>query len=233
MINNPALTGSKTRLLIVLLTGLVLPLSLGAEEHDQAETWDGLVQIEDTDVAAVFLNPDADFSVFKRVAILDPHVAFRSNWQRDQNRGRSRNVSASDVERIKSDVAELLMEVFTERLEAAGYDIANYVDEDVLILRPAIVDLDITAPDTRRSGRDRTYTASTGSATLFLEMFDALTGDLVGRAVDRRTARRGGGFATRANRVTNRADARREFRRWADQLVAFLDQHYVKPESGD
>ena len=54
-------------------------------------------------------------------------------------------------------------------------------------------------------------------------MFDALSGDLVGRAVAR------GGFATRSNRVTNRAGARREVQRCEDQLISFLDAHYLKP----
>lgn len=212
---------------------LALPLYLPAQEEAEDPTsWDGLVEIEASSVGAAFINPEADFGVFRRVGILEPHVAFRSNWQRDQNRGRrSHNVRASDVERIKSDVAALFMDVFTEQLEAAGYAVVNYVDDDVLILRPAIIDLDITAPDTRRAGRSRTYTANAGAATLFIEMFDSLTGDLLGRAIDRRSARRGGGFAVQANRVSNRAAARREFRVWANTLIEFLDQHYVKAEA--
>ena len=212
---------------------LILPLSLPAqEETDPATSWDGLVEIEASRLAAAFIHPEADFGVFRRVAILEPHVAFRSNWERDQNRGRrSHNVRAGDVERIKSDVAAIFMDVFSEQLEAAGFAVVNYVDEDVLILRPAVIDLDITAPDTRRSGRSRTYTANAGAATLFIEMFDSLTGDLIGRAVDRRSARRGGGFAVQANRVSNRAAARREFRVWADALIEFLDQHYIKAEA--
>jgi hypothetical protein len=207
---------------------LVMSAALQAEEHDAATTWDGLVAVEDSNAAAAFIDPAADFSVFRRVSVLEPHVAFRSNWQRDQNRSRSRNVRASDVERIKEDVAGLFMDVFVERLEAAGYDVVNFADEDVLVIRPAIIDLDITAPDVRSSGRSRTYTANTGAATLFVELFDSLSSDLIGRAVDRRTAGRRGGFATQSNRVTNRADARREFRVWADKLIEFLDQHYIK-----
>jgi hypothetical protein len=59
-------------------------------------------------------------------------------------------------------------------------------------------------------------------------LFDSLSGEIVGRAADRRGARNTGGFATASNRVTNRADARREFRVWAGTLVAFLNSHYVE-----
>ena len=206
------------------------PISGLAQDDEKPSTWDGLVQIEDSAVYSAFINPEADFGAFSRVGILEPHVAFRSNWQRDQNRSRSRNVRTSDMERIKNDVAGLLKDVFTEQLEAAGFEVVNYVGDDVLLLRPAIIDLDVTAPDTQRAGRSRTYSAGTGAATLFLELFDSATGDLLGRAIDRRTAGRSGGFATVSNRVTNRADARREFRAWADKLIEFLDQHYMKAE---
>ena len=73
-----------------------------------------------------------------------------------------------------------------------------------------------------------TYTASPDAATLVLELFDSITGDLIGRADDRRAARGVTGFQTVANRVTNRADARREFGVWADELVEFLDSHYME-----
>jgi len=217
---------------LALASLLIAPLSLNAQENDEDATWDGLVRVEDSDVATAYLDPDADFSVFQRVGILDPYVAFRSNWQRNQNRSRSRNVNANDVARIKEDVASIFMTEFTERLEAAGYEVVNYVGEDVLILRPALIDLDITAPDVRRGGRSRTYAASTGAATLFIELFDSMSGDLIGRAVDRRAAGRRS-FAIQANRVTNRADARREFRAWADTLIEFLDAHYIKADAAE
>lgn len=217
----------------VLGLGLLIALApvIGfAQDDEEPLTWDGLVAVEESAVHAAFINPDADFSVFSRISILEPHVAFRSNWRRDQNRSRSRNVSANDMDRIKSDVAGLLKDVFIDQLEAAGYEVVNYAGDDVLVLRPAIIDLDVTAPDTRSAGRSRTYTASTGAATLLLELFDSTTGQILGRAIDRRTAGRSRGFATASNRVTNRADARREFRAWADKLIEFLGQHYMKTE---
>jgi hypothetical protein len=212
-----------------LLVFLSVPAVGSAQEEEANVSFDGLVPVEESRVHMAYIDPNADFSVFQRVAILEPHVAFRSNWQRDQNRSRSRNVRASDVERIKEDVASLFKDVFAEQLEAAGFEVVNYADEDVLLLRPAIVDLDVTAPDVRGAGRSRTYTASGGAATLYLELFDSISGDIIGRAADRRGSGRGG-FATRSNRVTNRADARREFRIWADKLIEFLNEHYVEAE---
>ena len=106
---------------IVLLLFLLVPLAGQAQDEEATVTFDGLVLVEDAEVHAAFIHPDADFSVFKRVAILPALVAFRSDWQQRQNRGsRSRNVRASDMERITEDVADLLNDVFIEQLEAAG-----------------------------------------------------------------------------------------------------------------
>ena len=212
---------------LVVLPIILVPALANADEGEAEVSWDGMVALEETESAVAYIDPYADFSVFRRVSILDPHVAFRSNWLRDQNRSRSRNIRASDVERIKNDVGELFVSVFTEQLETAGYEVVNYVDEDVLIVRPAIIDLDITAPDIRTSTRSRTYAADAGAATLVVELFDSMSGDLLGRAVDRRTARSTGGWMMSSNRVSNRSAARREFRAWADRLVGFLDAHYV------
>ena len=222
-------TISTIALLLSSLLLAVAPSALAAEEKAGAEperSFDNLVAVEDATVNMAYIDPDADFSVFKRVAILEPYVAFRSNWQRDQNRSRSRNISARDMERIKTDVATLFERVFTERLEAAGYEVVDMANEDVLLLRAAIIDLDITAPDTRTSGRSRTFTASTGAATLYIQLFDSLSGDIIGRAADRQAVRRASGTINWSNSVTNSADARRLIGGWADNLVGFLDAHY-------
>lgn len=217
--------------LCALLTAILgfSPLAFSEEAAvDNSPFDDDLVPVEDARMAKAYIDPRADFSVFKRVAILEPLVAFRSNWQRDQNRSRSQNVSARDMERIKADVATLFERVFTERLEAAGFPVVDVAGDDVLILRPAIIDLDITAPDTRSAGRTRTFTTSTGAATVYIELFDSITGEMIGRAADRQSVRSAGGRLSWSNSVTNSADARRMVGVWADRLVKFLQEHYQK-----
>ena len=227
--------GIIAKIAVAVMASITLSnVAVAADADESLARFDGLVPVEDARVAMAFVNPDADFSVFKRIAILDPYVTFRSNWQRDQNRNRSRgtgSVRASDMERIQADGAAIFRDVFIERLEAAGFHVTNDGGDDVLVLRPAIIDLDITAPDVRSAGRSRTYTATNGAATLYIELIDSLTGDIIGRAADRQAARRAGGMMTWNNRVTNRAEARRMFGRWADKLIEFLqEQYWVKAE---
>lgn len=59
------------------------------------------------------------------------------------------------------------MEVFQEELEASGgYPVAETVDDDVLLLRPVIVDLLVTAPDVPVAGRVRQHTSSSMAANI-------------------------------------------------------------------
>jgi len=217
-----------TAIVLMFLTGVVF-----AQDDEGGTTFDGLQRVEGARVGAAYIDPTADFSEFRRVAILDPFVAFRSNWQRDQNRSRSRNINSRDMDRMKADMEAVFRDVFTQRLEAAGFQIVNETDYDVLVLRPAIIDLDITAPDVQRAGRSRTYSASGGAATLYLQLVDSVSGDVIGRAIDRSVARSAGGHVSWTNRVTNLGDARRMMGRWADILVEFLTTHYVQPSAED
>ena len=63
----------------------------------------------------------------------------------------------------------------------------------------------------------RTYVASAGQMTLYMEMYDSATSTLIGHVVDPEAGDTGG-IAMAANRVTNSAEARRILHRWAKLL---------------
>ena len=207
---------------------LVFAASPAAVAEDTGSQFENLVPVDDAKVAVAYIDPNADFSVFKRVMILDTFVSFRSGWERDQRRGtRGTRISARDMERIKSRVSELFNSVFVEVLEADdGFEIVSEPDYDVLLVRAAIIDLDVTAPDTSAAGRSRTYTADSGAATLYIELFDSVSGQIVGRAFDRQGARNPGNMMRWTSRASNTADARRVFRGWANTFRGFLESHY-------
>lgn len=203
-------------------------LTATAFADDSNPQFENLVLVDDSQVAKAFVDPNADFSVFKRVMMLDTFVAFRSGWERDQRRGtRGIRITASDMERIKTRVSELFNSVFIEVLEENdGFEVVTEPDYDVLLIRAAIIDLDVTAPDTSTAGRSRTYTADSGAATLYIELYDSVSGQIIGRALDRQAARNPGSVMRWTTRASNTSDARRVFRGWATQLRTFLDSHY-------
>ena len=83
------------------------------------------------------------------------------------------------------------------------------------------LDLQITAPDLMTPGMEQTFVASAGSMTLYLELLDGKTGDLIARVIDPEAAD-DGGMAQVANAVTNLADFDRIVQRWAQLLNAHL-----------
>ena len=213
-------------------------LFAGPSFAQDAETgaFDGLVKVEGAKVDLASIDPDADFSVYKRVYIAEPWVAFVKNWKRTQNSSRygaGNRVSDRDMEKIKADVATLFKEVFTEKLVEDGkLTITDEAGEDVLFIRPAIIDLDVTAPDIMTPGRSRTYTTSAGAATLYIELYDSVSGAIIGRAADRRTARNSSHRMTWSSKITNQQEARRMFSIWAERLAAFLEDHFTaSPEA--
>jgi hypothetical protein len=127
------------------------------------------------------------------------------------------------MERIKANVKELFIEVFTEELEKGGYQLANERAEDVLMVKPAIIDLDVVAPNTLNTGVTRTFSESAGSMTLYVELYDSVTDDLLAKALDAKSDRSPGWIQYQTG-PANRAAAIKMMQPWAEALVQGLDQ---------
>ena len=181
-------------------------------------------------LAVVYAEPGANLSQYNRVYLTEPFISFKKNWQRDQNRGVSTRVTTRDMDRIKKNVAEIFMEVFKEELADGGYELATERAEDVLIVKPAIIDLDVNAPDTMSAGRSNTYTHNAGSMTLYLELYDAETDDLLAKALDP-TADRQSAFMQWQTGPANRAAGKRMMKPWAVALREGLDR--AREHTGD
>jgi hypothetical protein len=191
-----------------------------AAEKPPEVTHDGLHLVHDTKLAMVYVKPGVDFSVYKRIALLDCGVAFRKNWQRDQNQSDPFAVSKKDMDEIRTSLAALFGEIMRDELTNHGQiPLVDTAAEDVLILRPAIVDLDIAVPKAvdMAPGRGRTFATSAGEMTLYMELYDGATGALIARLADREQGRDWGRMMWQ-NAATNRAEAERIIRGWAVTL---------------
>ncbi|MFV8817267.1 hypothetical protein [Haliea sp. E17] len=192
-------------------------------------TFDGLEPVPEAKFATVYKKPGADLSIYKTYGVAPCEVAFRKNWLRDQNQNRidlTNRVTKKDVDRIKTQLGEMCTETFTKALQAPPpYTLVEEFTEgeEVLVLAPAIINLDINAPDIMSPGISRSYTTQSGEMTLLLELKDATTGDVLYRIVDRQKD-----FDDMqlqwTNSVTNRADAQRILNRWGKELRDGLDK---------
>jgi len=222
----------------IITIALAFALTLTAHQNLQAAedeipefTHDGLQRVIDSKAALAYVKPGADFSAYDQVMILDCFVAFKKDWQKDYNRDQislSSRVTDKDMERIRNDMAEAFREVFVEELaENDGYEIVDVPAGAVLLIRPAIIDLVASAPDTRSAGRSYTFVDSAGAATLYIELYDSVSGEILARAIDRK-ADRSHGMMQWTTQGSNRVDAKRILRTWAGWLRERMDEVHAR-----
>jgi hypothetical protein len=212
------IAGSGLRTILGAVLAAALCAACATESRLPDVTHDGLERVKGSRVARAWVKPGVDFSQYTEVGLLDCFVSFRRNWRMNHPGVRTR-----DMERIKRDLASEFRSVFTQELENGGYPVVTDAAEHMLLVRPAIIDLNVAAPDTNTSGRSDSFTASPGQMTLVIELFDSVSNEILARAIDRRTARNVGNIQW-TTRGTNRDAARRILRRWAGLLVAKLDE---------
>jgi hypothetical protein len=189
---------------------------------------DGLVRLEDAKADVVWVLPGVDFSVYKRIALAEPQIAFRDNYMSDINSGRMLyRIDEKDMMAMVSKGKELFYEEFSDELTKGGYTLVNEPAEDVLLVKAAILDLDVAAPDVayRSAGWVEVYSEGAGSATFVIELYDSVTGQIITRAVDsKRDYSDIAAWRMPRTRTSNIADARSAFSDWARMLVNGLER---------
>jgi hypothetical protein len=203
-----------------------LLLAAPARGAEPAPNDDGLVKVQVKNVDSVLRRPGVDWPTYTKVKIAPVQVSFSKSWNpRDYG---SFGLRTSDVDRIRRDLANLTLQVFSKVLGEGGYTVVQEAGEGVLEIEPNIVNLFINAPDTMDAGRSRSYVLSAGEMTLALELRDSVTGTLLAQARDRK---RGPEHSTLqvSNRVVNRQEAERALRSWAGQLKTALDSARSAP----
>ena len=192
-----------------------------------AATHDGLMLANKSPFDSLYLKPGVDLAAYSQIRLEPCTVAFKANWLRNQNavpRGLSYRITEEDMEAIKGRIAESCDRHFTDALsDESRYSLVtdDRVEGPVLEIRPAIIDLDIRAPDVDAPGIHRTYTTSFGEMSLRLEMFDAASGEILSRVNDRQRDFESE-YLQWTNRATNMADVNRFLRRWRDDLLEGL-----------
>ncbi len=192
---------------------------------------DGLHLLKNTKVRVAYAKPGVNLDQYTKVKILDCYVQFKKNWKKDYNLnevGLDGRVQDKDMVVIKQRLAAEFKKIFTKELQTkGGYQVVDDVGPEVLLIRPAIVNLDVAAPDlVTYAGFKRVFVNSPGQMTLFMELYDSATSELLVRVIDPQQSNWGG----EASRVSNKAAADQILRRWADLLRSHLGD--VKQNTG-
>jgi hypothetical protein len=169
---------------------LVLLCSAAGAQVITDVTEDGLVRVPSSRKAGVYRLPDATFAQYRRVMLEPATVAFRKNWDRKNLDRLDTGLKPSERQRIADDMALAFHEeLVAELVERGGFTLAEAPAPDVLLIAPAITELDITAPDAGSTPGSRSFVRTAGSMTLIVELRDAASGVTVGRIIDFEKAR--------------------------------------------
>ena len=221
MFATPKLTRA---VLYTFLTAIFASPALATEQLPEVDS-DGLHLVKGSEARVAYRRPGADLAQFDKVMILDCYVEFKEHWEKDYNLnqvGLSGRVTHKDVARIKDNLAAEFKKVFTSELTKGGHPVVNEPGPGVLLLRPAIINLDVAAPDIMRASRGNTWVSSAGEMTLYLEVYDASSSELLARIIDPQADIEA--TAKPADTVTNKAAADRILRRWASRLSDHLSE---------
>jgi hypothetical protein len=182
-------------------------------------TADGLVRVPSRSAGGVYRAPGAPFVQYKRFIVEPLTVDFIKNWRKHHP-----DVSDREVRRMRDEAARMFAEEFSEVLiEEGGYTMADAPGEDVLLVAPAVTELDVPAPE-NDTVETRSLSPRRPSMTLTGELRDAATGKLVGRVIVIEPGERYAGDALRpANRITNAHELSIVYSRWARMLREALD----------
>jgi hypothetical protein len=221
----------KSARMLVSVAAACLALALLPHEGYSANTpapevtKDGLHLYKQTDRRLAYVKPGATFTQYKRVALLDCYVEFSKEWVKDYNRDQrdpSRQIRESDLDRAKTALQADFKKIFTEELQKDGrYQVTDSSGPDVLVLRPALINIQVNAPDLMSAGRSTTFVESAGAMTIYLELWDSQSNTILARVVDGQVDP--AVYGQVSSSVTNRAAADRLLRKWADELRSRLD----------
>ena len=219
---------ASTALFVASLFVLNAPAAQAADQQWEQTSPEGLQLTRTLPYGAIYMKPGATFEQYKRLALLDCFVQFAKDWQRNYNQNEpdlEMQVSQGDMNRIKTELAAEFKRVFTEELQTdGGYEIVDIAAPDVLILRPAILNLIVNAPEIDTAPpMSGSVVASAGQMTLYLELWDSTTNKILARVIDTEADQGQGGLAEAGNSVGNKEAADRILKNWADRLRKALE----------
>lgn len=187
---------------------------------------EGLVPVRSWLLDQLYLRPGIDLAGYRKIMIDPAQVEFRPDWNRDfaDPHARLRRLSQDAVDRIGRDTAANMERALADAFRGRGYEVVSAPGPGVLRLSPSVADLYVNAAeDLMTGGTTRSFTKDVGEATLVLDARDGASGELIGRIVDRRTARETKGQqipdVLRTSEVSNNLWFDQSFRRWAADCI--------------
>jgi hypothetical protein len=213
-----------------LLAATLLVAASPALADDQswpAQSQDGLTLRKTLEHGAVYIKDGADLSQYKSVGLLECYVQFAKDWAREYNENEpdlTLQITPEVEKRIATWLSEEFNKDFVKELSKNNdFQIVTQQGPGVLMLRPALMNVIVTAPDLNAPTPSAEIVTSAGQMTLYLELWDGGTSTLIARVIDGEADNSWGGMGVQADSVSNKAAADVMLDNWADRLRKGLD----------
>jgi len=216
----------KTLLASFFSLGLIaLPVTVSADSINATNDNEGLELQDETRRTSTSLKPGVALSNYKNLQIADVSIAFKERWLRNYNRDQkslSSRLKEKELEAIKARFAKQFAKSFTKDLEInSNYQIVTDATDNTLLIKPAIIDLVINAPYKATATNKHSMVRIAGKATLALEIYDAATGQLIGKLINKKETR-DHHVLFRTNHITNNHEFIPVYKSWARNLRKVL-----------
>ena len=190
---------------------------------DAEVSYDGLHLVDNSVFKLAWADPDADWARYNKYipggAEYDFRAVKKGSSTQHMRSGQSEFwIDDASREKLKEETSAIFAE---ELAKSTRFTQTDTPAGDTLILRGALHDIVSNVPPDQ-IGRGEVFLSSVGEATLILEAVDSLSGEVLFRAVERRSMDRAG-QAIRVSSVTTWAEVRRLVRRWATTLQQGMD----------
>jgi hypothetical protein len=181
---------------------------------------DGLRPLLNTRFSRAFARPGLELSRYSRIWLESAGVEYGEAPESPYG-GQIDSATAP----LKRDELEAeLLATFREFLFAdGGWKVAEAAGADVLLVRVALVDVDVYVPPEPISSRTRVILEASGRATLLLSAHDSTTNEALVRFADRRDFESAVG-PRQSTSLTNRQQVRRTIEAWAQLARVRLDE---------
>jgi hypothetical protein len=192
-------------------------------------TYDGLVRVDNSVMAKVWVRDDIDLSAYNKVLPVVTGVQYRTVKEMSATVARRSNQGEFFIpEDVRKEFETDVVEIFREEFgKSKQFTLTDQPGDDVLLVRAELQDVVSKVPP-EGPGREYNYIRSVGDATLVLELYDAGSGEILARAADRREFTTPGDRVERSAPGFNRANVRRGLQYWATILVNALDSLKAK-----
>ncbi|GLX83730.1 DUF3313 family protein [Thalassotalea eurytherma] len=148
------------------------------------KTDDGLTEVKSGNFSVAYIKEGYDFSQFTKIKLVEPHVKMKKNWRRDFNRAQkslASRASKTDEEKIVSNVKGIYQDVLKAQFDKRGMPIVEENGADVLVLLPALINLNIFQPDLNNASGSKVQIKQSGSATVYFELYNSATGEILAK----------------------------------------------------